>query len=204
MKQITPEQVKLLQSPLPPESIKPHPTKTFLSSIKAIYVVERLNAVFGIGSWQLRSTVIDNSTAMIVVKSVLTIPEYGIELESFGGNDNGGENSKNHDTGDAYKGATTDALTKICSYLEIGIDVFKGLKSAPVNGTTVNLPVKDLPELVVGTEEYDKTVAVLALDKMTMVDVKKKRTVSEITEKQLVRDSELLKKVNQKKPVTTN
>jgi hypothetical protein len=29
--------------------------------------------------------------------------------------------------GDAYKGAATDALTKIGSYLEIGIDVFKGL-----------------------------------------------------------------------------
>jgi hypothetical protein len=126
MKQISEDQIKLLKTPLPAEAVKPHPTKTFLSSIKAIYVVERLNAVFGIGSWHLRSEVIDNKTAMIVVKSVLSVPEYGIELESYGGNDNGGENSKNHDTGDAYKGAVTDAFTKICSYLEIGIDVFKG------------------------------------------------------------------------------
>lgn len=126
MKVLSPEQVLLLQKPLPPEAVKPHPTKTFLSSIKAIYVVERLNQVFGIGSWSLKSEVIDNKTAMIVVRTVLTIPEYGIELESFGGNDNGGENSKNHDLGDAYKGAVTDAFTKICSYLEIGIDVFKG------------------------------------------------------------------------------
>ena len=58
-------------------------------------------------------------------------PEYGIYFECYGGNDNGGENSKNFDLGDAYKGATTDALTKIGSYLEIGIDVFKGLNTAP-------------------------------------------------------------------------
>lgn len=130
MKQLSPEQIKRLKDPLPPEAVKPHPTKTFLSSIKAIYEVERLNEVFGIGSWQLRSSVIDATTPMIVIKAILTIPEYGIELESYGGNDNGGENSKNHDLGDAYKGATTDAFTKICSFLEIGIDVFKG-KNTP-------------------------------------------------------------------------
>src|ERR1700743_808415 len=125
-RKLSAEQTALLKKPLPPEAVKPHPTKTFLSSIKAIYVVERLNDVFGIGSWHLKSQVIDASTPMIVVKGILTIPEYGIELESFGGNDNGGENSKNHDLGDAYKGATTDALTKICSYLGIGMDVYKG------------------------------------------------------------------------------
>lgn len=132
MKILSIEQVELLKSPLPKEAISQHPTKTFLSTIKAIYVVERLNQVFGVGSWNIKSEVIDSKTSMIVVRSTLTIPEYGIELESFGGNNNGGENSKNFDLGDAYKGATTDALTKICSYLEIGIDVFKGLKDKPV------------------------------------------------------------------------
>ncbi len=126
MTKLTEEQLKMLRSPLPKEAISQHPTKPFLSTIKAIYVVERLNQVFGIGNWNLKSEIIDNATSMIVVKSILTIPEYNIELESYGGNNNGGENSKNFDLGDAYKGATTDALTKICSYLEIGIDVFKG------------------------------------------------------------------------------
>jgi hypothetical protein len=129
IKKITPEMKALLQAPLPKEAVKKHPTKTYLSSIKAIYVVERLNQVFGIGSWKLKSSVINDKSSMIVVSTCLTIPEYGIELESFGGNDNGGENSKNFDLGDAYKGATTDALTKICSYLEIGMDVFKGFSN---------------------------------------------------------------------------
>ena len=64
---------------------------------------------------------------MVVIKLIFTIPSYGIYYECYGGNDNGGENSKNFDLGDAYKGATTDALTKIGSFLEIGIDVFKVL-----------------------------------------------------------------------------
>lgn len=126
MKELSEDQKALLRKPLPCEAVKQHPTKTYLSSIKAIYVIERLNEVFGIGKWKLLSEIIDNKTSMIVVKARLIIEEYGIDLESYGGNDNGGEGSKNFDLGDAYKGATTDALTKICSFLEIGIDVFKG------------------------------------------------------------------------------
>lgn len=157
LKTLTPDQVNLLKKPLPSEAVKPHPTKTFLSSIKAIYVVERLNEVFGIGSWNLKSEVIDNSTAMIVVKSTLTISEYGIELESFGGNDNGGENSKNHDLGDAYKGAVTDAFTKICSYLEIGIDVFKGKENKPVSNSPA--PKQDEKAwLNPNTEQWQKAI----------------------------------------------
>lgn len=120
-----------LRKPLPTEAITKHPTKTYLSSIKNIYIVERLNDVFGVGSWTQKSKVISVHEGMVVVHSELTIPEYGIQLESFGGNDNGGEGSKNFDLGDAYKGACTDALSKICSFLEIAIDVFKGNGNKP-------------------------------------------------------------------------
>jgi len=53
----------------------------------------------------------------VVIKARFTSGD--IYIENFGGNDNA-------DLGDAYKGACTDALTKIGSYLEIGMDVFKG------------------------------------------------------------------------------
>ena len=119
---------EVLRMPLPTGAVSKHPTKTFLSSIKAIYVTERLNEVFGVGSWQTRvEHITTTDKSMVVIKLIFTIPSYGIYYECYGGNDNGGENSKNFDLGDAYKGATTDALTKIGSYLEIGIDVFKGL-----------------------------------------------------------------------------
>lgn len=128
MEKVTKEMREALRMPLPVGAVKQHPTKTFLSSIKAIYVTERLNDVFGVGSWQIKvNHVTTTDKSMVVVKVEFSIPEYGIYFECYGGNDNGGENSKNFDLGDAYKGATTDALTKIGSYLEIGIDVFKGL-----------------------------------------------------------------------------
>lgn len=119
IKTITEEMKQALLAPLPDEAISQHPTKTFLSTIKAIYVTERLNDVFGVGVWKIKTDLIDKSDKMVVVKTTLEIPEYGIYYESFGGNDN-------QDLGDAYKGATTDAITKIGSYLGIGIDVFKG------------------------------------------------------------------------------
>ena len=132
MEKVTKEMREALRMPLPVGAVTKHPTKTFLSSIKAIYVTERLNDVFGVGSWHLRvNHVTTTEKSMVVVKVEFSIPEYGIYFECYGGNDNGGENSKNFDLGDAYKGATTDALTKIGSYLEIGIDVFKGLNTAP-------------------------------------------------------------------------
>lgn len=127
MDKLIEETVNKLKVPLPKEAISQHPTKKYLSTIKAIYVVERLNDVFGIGGWKIENSIIekvpkttkDGTKEMVVVKSIFTTPE-GIHVESFGGNDN-------EDLGDAYKGACTDALTKIGSYLYIGMDVFKGL-----------------------------------------------------------------------------
>ena len=124
MKALTPEIIKLLKQPLPKEAIKQHPTKTYLSTIKAIYVVERFNECFGIGGWIINNEVVLKEGKWIIIKATLTIPEYNITIpDIFGGNDNA-------DLGDAYKGACTDALTKIGSYLGIGMDVYKGLADA--------------------------------------------------------------------------
>lgn len=118
MKKITKEQEQQLCQPLPAEAKKKHPTKAYLTTINSIYVTERLNKVFGTGAWQIKSEIVDNNSKMIVVKTMLTIPEYGIYYECFGGNDNA-------DLGDAYKGAVTDAITKIGSWLGIGAEVWK-------------------------------------------------------------------------------
>lgn len=112
------DQEAKLKAPLPSEAIKQHPSKTYLSTIRDIYVIERLNDVFGVGSWKLKVEHITTQGKMVVVKVLFTIPEYNIEYECYGGNDNS-------DLGDAYKGATTDALTKICSWLGIANEVWK-------------------------------------------------------------------------------
>lgn len=122
--ELTREQQDLLKKPLPREAVSPHPTKAYLSTIKAIYVIERFNEVFGVGKWGLDSEVLEKDAKMVVVETALVVPRYGIELTAFGGNDN-------PDRGDAYKGAVTDAVTKIGSYLGVGMDVFKGMHDAP-------------------------------------------------------------------------
>lgn len=138
---ITPEQKAALDRRLPDEAVSQHPTKTFLSSIKSIYVTERLNEVFGVGSWRVETEIVERSERMVVVKLRFSIPEYGIYYECFGGNDNA-------DLGDACKGATTDALTKVCSWLGIGAEVFKGRQTgagAPPQSSVQRLPAAPDP-----------------------------------------------------------
>jgi hypothetical protein len=125
--------VSRLNEPLPREAIAPHPSNPHLSSIKTIYQIERLNQVFGLGAWTAKSEIIENSrdTRMVVVKVRLQVPDWNIDLEQYGGNDN-------QDRGDAYKGAFTDALGKLCGYLGVGMDVYKGIgdsKSAATGRT---------------------------------------------------------------------
>jgi len=133
--QVTDEQKAALLRPLPSEAISAPSSETHgLSSIKPIYVGERFSEVFGLCGlgWILRSEVVsvlpkDSASKkgdMVVVKAYVDIPAYNIHLESYGGNNN-------RDAGDAYKGAVSDALTKMASFLGIGADVYKGRGSAP-------------------------------------------------------------------------
>ncbi len=132
---LPPELMTKLREPLPPEAVSPNPQKPGLSVIKVIYVVERLNEVFGLNGWRVVNDVVENGR-MVVVKAALKVPKYNIHIEQYGGNDN-------PDRGDAYKGACTDALSKCASYLGIGMDVYKGLhydrvrnrSTAPANGS---------------------------------------------------------------------
>lgn len=157
-----------LKKPLPEKAIKQHPTKTYLSSIKAVYVTERLTDVFGVGGWKTKveEVSVNKDNGMVVVKVTLEIPKIDAYYESYGGNDNGGSNNKNFDLGDAFKGATTDAITKIGSYLGIGIDVFKG-EAAP----TKNPDAPKKPWLNKGTSEWDKVIDAIRANKVHSVDV---------------------------------
>lgn len=176
-KKITDALRQILRKPLPAEAVKQHPTKTFLSTIKAIYVTERFNDVFGVGGWQLKvNHITTTESSMVVVKVEFSVPEYGIYYECFGGNDNGGEKSKNFDLGDAYKGATTDAITKIGSYLEVGIDVFKGKQSHQEQPKKEKAPAKEWLD-----EDHQKWNDVIAAvkGKYTIEQVKEKYNVSQ-------------------------
>lgn len=195
-KKVTDEMRLALNKALPSEAIKPHPTKTYLSSIKAIYVTERLNEVFGVGAWRTKvekESVSDNG--MVVVKLTFEIPEYNIYYESYGGNDNGGETNKNFDLGDAFKGASTDALTKIGSFMEIGIDVFKGKTPAtqPTQPKQATPPEKELEWLNLfdkagnPTTKFGTLKARIEAGKtFNLAEIRKLYKVSKTTEQQLL------------------
>jgi len=118
-----------LREPMPPEAITQHPTKTFLSTIKAIYVVERLNDIFGIGGWCIEHEIVSDEPDYVSMKGRILIHDpIGIETPwQYGGHKKTG---KNTEAADGYKSAVTDCQSKCASYLEIGIDVFKGKTSA--------------------------------------------------------------------------
>jgi len=152
-----------LKEPLPPEAVRPHPTKPYLSSINSIYVTERLNQVFGVGGWKIAVEIIDAKVDMVLVKLVFTVPEFDIHLEQFGGNDN-------KDKGDALKGATTDALTKIGSYLGIGQDVWKDTQKSH-NGANSTLKVNsDTGEVIPPKAAKTETVRFTDDQIMEMVE----------------------------------
>jgi len=169
MKQLTQDQIALLKKPLPAEAIKPHPTKVGMSAINAIHVVERLNDVFGIGGWQTGTTLLHHGAEKktsskgreyteytCMVQTCFTVPDYGIQHCIIA-------SSTNEDIGDAAKGATTDALTKVASWLGIGMDVWKtkdGASQQPAQRPAQTQQAEpDKPWLNEDTQEFAKASA---------------------------------------------
>lgn len=121
-----------LSKALSGKAIKQHPTKTYLSTIKSIFIVERLNDVFGVCGWDFEHEVVEKTTngdkPYIVVKGRIYIREFDLYTPfQYGGHDLGG---KGTEPADGYKSAVTDAMSKCASLLEIGIQVFKGEPSS--------------------------------------------------------------------------
>jgi len=129
-KRITEEMRELLKKPFPPEALGTIDSKPYLTSIKAQYIIERLNDVFGIGRWTLEHEEVKEQYDQILIKGRLTFADYDIIVpEQYGSHKITG---KGVELADGYKSAITDCITKSASYLEIGTDVFKGLVKPPV------------------------------------------------------------------------
>lgn len=149
-----------LSKAMPPNAIQPHPTKGYLSTIKSMYVVERLNDVFGICGWDFEHEVFEKTNKNVYDKSgvlIGTVPYvvvkgriYVREFDLYSPYQYGGAelDGKGKEPADGYKSAVTDALSKCASYLEIGIQVFKGNPSSTENNVSKRLdqPVVSEPE----------------------------------------------------------
>lgn len=127
------EQTEVIKKPISNEALTALSFgKKNLTSIKPVYITERLNEVFGVGQWQTQVEIIPvngqtvyidnsgtNTSYTVMVKVIFTVPNHGIHYEQIA-------SSNNSDMGDAAKGASSDALGKICSFMGIAEAVYKG------------------------------------------------------------------------------
>jgi len=139
-----------LKAPFPPEALSTDSSRGFnLTSVKAQFVKERLNEVFGPFGWRMKGEYVNPSNqpgivyrGHLMVKNI-TLKEdekpltewHSIEAVGYAGN------KKN--AGDMYKSAATDALSKAASNLGIANEVFKGevaVPDAPIQTTTPKAP----------------------------------------------------------------
>lgn len=152
---ITETMRKALRAEFPKEAYSQHPTKTFLTTLKAMYVLERLNDVFGIGRWTINFEIIERAPDYVLGQGEFVSLDYEVTIpKQFGGHNTTG---KNTEIADGYKSALTDCQSKIASYLEIGIDMFKGkiimpgkkkYTPAPQNTAKAQVSQKDIKKSI--------------------------------------------------------
>lgn len=101
---------------------------TTLTYVPASEVIDRLNAVLGVGEWRFNCELQHADDTFIVVKGRLTA--CGGMYEQFGGQSiNRNKAGEIIDLGDDYKGAASDALKK-CAQM-IGVGLYLALEHAP-------------------------------------------------------------------------
>ncbi len=121
---ITPEMHDALRAEFPGEAYKKHDSKSYLTTLKAMYVVERLNAVFGLGRWTVIHKVESAENNYVLMSGYIKVFDYDVHVPiQYGGHATSGTGKE---PADGYKSAITDILSKSASYLEIGIELFKG------------------------------------------------------------------------------
>lgn len=130
-----------LEKPFPPEAITAIASKKYLSTVKAIYILERLNNVFGLGGWKLEHEncwhPFDNVTYALV-RGRLIIKEYDyVGTFQFGGHTCTGTGTE---IADGWKSAVTDCLSKCASQIGVAIDVFKGIQTHENKNITGDQP----------------------------------------------------------------
>lgn len=113
-----------LKAPFPKEAYSTDSSRGFdLTSLKAQYVVERLNEVLGIMNWTHGGEAKPQEDGSVLYEGALIINVAGTTNKFYAT----GYAAKKKNIGDAHKGAKTDALCKAASQIGVGNDAFKGL-----------------------------------------------------------------------------
>lgn len=122
----------VLAQKIPMSMLSSRPGAGNLTSIKSIYITDQLNELFGIGKWQIKTQLepingntfiksVKGSTEFytVMVHVTLLVPELNVLYECVASADN-------TDLGDAAKGAISDCISKIGSWMGIAGDVYRG------------------------------------------------------------------------------
>jgi len=180
-KKITNEIRERLRKPFPSEALGKVASKTYLTSIKAQYIIERLNDVFGIGRWTYIHEVIKEQENQVLILGQLMLLDYDCEIpKQYGSHKIEG---KGVEIADGYKSAITDGLTKSASYIEIGIDVFKGISGKKKNIKQELIAYKKNSKDF--TEDFVKVMQYLKKDG-NVSEVEKKYNISGDTKKLII------------------
>jgi hypothetical protein len=123
---------EIVERKVPQWALSDVPGAGKLTSIKSIYITETLNEMFGIGGWNLQTELVpingntfivtkksDTSFYTVMAKVVFQVPNEGIHYECIASSDN-------TDLGNASKGAISDCIGKIGSWLGIAAAVYRG------------------------------------------------------------------------------
>jgi len=109
-----------LTKKFPDDAISSDTSRGFeLTSLKAQYIVERLNEVFGLSGWSLDGSFEKHDKGILFI-GYLKIKSLDHKVQAVGFS----VNKKN--LGDSYKSSRTDALSKAASWLGVGNEIFKG------------------------------------------------------------------------------
>jgi len=98
-----------------------------LTSIKAQYVVERLNEVVGLDGWSLTGDYTTTDDGVLFFGQLTINDGFKPHIQQ-----SVGFSKTKKLVGDAYKGAKTDSLSKAASLFGLGNEVFKGNVVPPI------------------------------------------------------------------------
>ena len=146
------DQIIALRAPFPKEALSPDTSRGFeLTSIKAAFVIERLNEVFGLcgAGWRYIHSPFEQMDGEVITEVALQYPVEGSAAAAVVWDEEGRNWAFLPNTSDwswpifacggkklgkggapltdARKSAVTDGLTKAASMIGVGHEVFKGL-----------------------------------------------------------------------------
>ncbi len=115
---LPPEIIAQLSAPIPPQATKEVKLgKRQYTAIKAYYIIERLNSIFGQHGWSHTCEVVFCDSQEAAVKGKLILWDYGVVVEEMGGH-------SDKDVGNRVKGAKTSSLSKCTSVLGMGREIY--------------------------------------------------------------------------------